>query len=236
MRALDVLTTTTRRIVDVAIVALVVVVLAAIAVAKLPELVGSQTFVVAGGSMMPAIVQGDAVVIEPVAATAIAVDDVVSLRVQPAGTLFTHRVIRITERDGQPWFETKGDANAAPDPSLVPADWIVGRVTTTIPLIGYLIALLSIPSGLVFVLGLGTTLLMVAWLLEMVELRAAARREGGQLVVSDWPAMPPSPGRAERLIHALVEARWTGVYRMVPDRRRRATWRRAPAAKPGKAG
>jgi signal peptidase I len=185
--------------------------------------------------MVPAVGQGDAVVVEPVAATAIAVDDIVSLRVQPAGTLFTHRVIRITERDGEPWFETKGDANPAPDPSLVPADWIVGRVSAIVPTIGYLIALLSIPSGVIFVLGIGTTLLVLAWLLETLEIRAAARRVAGGPVGSGWPAMPPSTGRAERLVHALVDAGRAGVYRMVPDRRRPA-WRRASATRPGKAG
>ena len=47
MRHLGVMATVVRRIVDAIIVALVVAVLLAIAVAKLPELVGARTFVVA---------------------------------------------------------------------------------------------------------------------------------------------------------------------------------------------
>jgi hypothetical protein len=77
-------------------------------------------------------------------------------------------------------------------------------------------------------------MLLLAWLLETLEIRAAARRPVDAPVGSAWPAMLPTNGRAERLIHALVGARLAGVYRMVPDRRR-LTWRRAPTARPGKA-
>ena len=46
-------------------------------------------------------------------------------RRQPAqrtgAAIFTHRIVRIAERAGAIWIETKGDANATADPSLTPA-------------------------------------------------------------------------------------------------------------------
>ena len=225
-----------RRIVDAALVLLVVAVLAAIAIAKLPELAGSQTLLVAGGSLEPALGVGSAVVVEPVAPGDVVVGDIVSLRVRPADTLFTHRVIRIVERDGEPWFETKGDANPTPDPSLVPPGWIVGRVATTIPMIGYLLALLSIPTGAFFILGLGATLLVLAWLLESIEWRGAAdAHRASRRTGSGWPAITPTANPARRVVHTLVERGVTGVHRMVPEGGRRPGWRSAEETKPGKA-
>jgi signal peptidase len=116
--------------------------------------------------MVPAIGVGSAVVVEPVDPASIRVGDVVSLRSGPAQAVFTHRVTRVVDRDGVTWVETKGDANAEPDPSITAATQVIGRVTLTVPGAGSLIALLSTPSGLMFVVSLGLVLLLVGWLIE----------------------------------------------------------------------
>jgi signal peptidase len=221
-----------RVVVDAALVGLVVAVLAAIAVAKLPELGGGRTFVVAGASMEPAIGQGAAVVVDPVAPERIGVGDIITLRVQPRGTLFTHRVMRVVESERGLAFETKGDASPASDPTLVPADWIVGRAVVILPLIGYLIAVLSIPSGVVFVLGLGATLLVLAWLIESLEGRGAARG-ADRPPRADGPMLRPSPDRSAHPVRSFIEAGLASVRRMVPDGRR-SGWRAARSAKPGR--
>jgi hypothetical protein len=72
----------------------------------------------------------------------------------------------VAELDGQVAIETRGDANLTEDPSLTPASAVIGRVTLTIPFAGFLVALLSIPSGVLFVIAIGAVLLLISWLLD----------------------------------------------------------------------
>ena len=158
-----------RRIVDIGLVVVVLVVLLAIGLARGAPLLGRQSIVIGGGSMEPTIGLGSAIVIHAVDPASLMVDDIVSMRVGPAQTTFTHRIVAVVDREDGRWIRTKGDANAAPDPTLVPASAVIGRVELIIPFAGYLLAVLSLPTGVMFVLGLAATLLAVAWLLESVE-------------------------------------------------------------------
>jgi signal peptidase len=162
----DRLATWMRRFLDAVLVLLLSLCLLAIVLARLVPLTGRTTLVVAGSSMVPAIGMGSAVVVEPVDPASIRVGDVVSLRSGPEQAIFTHRVTRVVDRDGAIWVETKGDANAEPDPSITAATEVIGRVAVTVPGAGSLIALLSTPSGLMFVVSLGLFLLLVGWLIE----------------------------------------------------------------------
>ncbi len=155
-----------RRAVDVALVVVVLVALFGVVLGRLVPLTGRTTFVVAGGSMEPTIPLGAAVIVEPVRPADLAVGDIVSLRSGPRQSVFTHRIVRLAELDGQVAIETKGDANQTADPSLTPASSVIGRVAVTIPFAGFLVALLSIPSGVLFVIAIGIVLLLLSWLLD----------------------------------------------------------------------
>jgi signal peptidase I len=74
---------------DAALVLLVALCLLTIALERLVPLTGRTTFVVAGGSMEPAIGIGSAIVVEPVDPHALAVGDVVSLRSGPDRAIFS---------------------------------------------------------------------------------------------------------------------------------------------------
>jgi signal peptidase I len=152
-------------------------------------LVGRQSIVIGGGSMEPAIGLGAAIVVSPVDPAALGVGDVVSLQVGPEGTTFTHRIIALVDRPDGRWIRTQGDANAAPDPTLVPATAVLGRVELVLPLAGYLLALLSLPMGVMFVLGMAATLLAIAWLLESLEPDPRPARRRSPDVLPD-PALP----------------------------------------------
>jgi signal peptidase len=167
----------TRDVCDAALVLLVALSLLTIALGRVLPLTGRTTLAVAGGSMEPAIHLGSAIVVEPVDAHSLAVGDVVSLRSGPNRAVFSHRIIRVVDRDGTVWIETKGDANAAADPSLTPASQVIGRASVTIPGAGYLIALLSSLHGIVFVVSLGLVLILAASLVE--SLVPARRRSAG---------------------------------------------------------
>ena len=156
----------TRRGLDAALVLLVIVSLLTVILARVVPMTGRSTFVVAGGSMAPAISVGSAVIVDPVDPMALAVGDVVSLRSGTERAIFTHRITRVVDHEGTVWIETRGDANASPDPSLTPATDVIGRVTVAVPVAGYAIALVSTVSGIVFVIALGLLMFLVGWVIE----------------------------------------------------------------------
>ena len=158
-----------RRVLDALLLALIVVVLGGVVLGKLVPLTGRQTIVIGGGSMEPAVPLGSAVIIKPVDVAALTVGDIVSLKAGPQNALYTHRIVAVIDRPDGRWVQTKGDANADQDPTLVHASAIVGRAEMVIPLAGYLIVLLSIPAGVLFLIGLAASLLAGAWLLESLE-------------------------------------------------------------------
>jgi signal peptidase I len=126
--------------------------------------------------MEPAIPIGAAVILEQVDPAALAVNDVVSLRSGPGRAVFTHRIVRIVEREDGRWIETKGDANPGSDPSVTPVSAVIGRATLMVPSGGYLLALLSEPAGVLLVLSSGATLMVLGWLFESFEIDRRRRR------------------------------------------------------------
>jgi signal peptidase len=159
-----------RRFLDAVLIALILVVVFGVILAKVVPVSGRQTIIVGGKSMEPAIAMGSAIVVAPVPASELHPGDVVSLRAGDDRALFTHRIVKVFDRPDGVWVRTKGDANEKADPTLVSAADIEGRVEVAIPLAGYLIALLSIPTGVLFLIGLAATLLAAVWLLESLEL------------------------------------------------------------------
>lgn len=221
MRILAGVTTTLRRIVDLGLALLIVIVLMGVILGRGAPLVGRQAVVIGGGSMEPAIGLGAAIVIRPVDPATLAEGDVVSLRVGPQQTTYTHRIVAVIARADGRWIRTKGDANATPDPSLLPASAVIGRVEIVIPLAGYLLALLSQPMGMLFLVGLAATLLAVAWLLESLESepriapsRSPAAPSSARSTVS--PAAGPHPSVRT----------WIELRREI--RRRRERWHVGP--------
>ncbi len=163
-----------RRCLDLLLFALIVVVIFGLVLGKLVPLTGRQTMIVGGASMEPAIGLGAAAIIAPVTADELAIGDIVSLRAGEKNAIFTHRIVSIVDRPDGRWIGTKGDANAEPDPTIVPASSVVGRSELSIPYAGYLLQLMSMPTGVLFLVGLAITLLAAAWLLESLELDRAA--------------------------------------------------------------
>lgn len=163
--------TVLRRLLDGLLFALVAVSLGVLVLGRVVPFTGHSTLIVAGPSMEGSIPMGAAVVLDQVPPSSLAVGDVVSLRSGPERAIFTHRIIRLAERDEGLWLETQGDANATPDPSLTPATAVLGRVAIALPLAGYLLTLYSAPSGILLVISLGLVLLLLGVLLEPRDVR-----------------------------------------------------------------
>jgi signal peptidase len=157
-----------RRLLDVALIALVAIVLGVVLYTSLAQKLGHTVIVIRGASMEPAVPLGSAVDVVPVVPDELQAGDIVTVR-ESNGVLVTHRVSRLVWLDDGLYVETKGDANATPDPVLLPASAISGRVDFIVPAAGYLIDMLGQPSGLIAILGLALTLLLAIWLLEDLE-------------------------------------------------------------------
>lgn len=131
------------------LIVLVGVVLAAV-VSSVPGLVGAdESYVVRSDSMSPAIPAGSVVFVEDVPTERISTGDVITFETgtDAAATRVTHRVVAV-QADGERQFRTKGDANPVRDREPVAADQVVGAVSASLPLIGYLLAFASTDIGL----------------------------------------------------------------------------------------
>jgi signal peptidase len=120
--------------------------LLALALAALGVLTGHRMLVVRSGSMSPAIATGDAIVVEGVPATALAVGEVVTFP-DPTrhGLLVTHRVRAVASEPGHLLFTTRGDANNAAERWSTPDGGRLGRMVLRLPNAGYAIAGLAAP-------------------------------------------------------------------------------------------
>lgn len=173
------LITQLRRSVGLAWFALLFALLGLVGISHLAPLTGHTLVIIRGASMEPAIPLGSLVAMRSVDPQQVGVGDVITIRADN-GVLLTHRVVGAVGSGGERLLQLRGDANASPDAALVPARAVVGGVVLFAPLAGYVLFLLSIPSGVVTCLSLLGLLLLVYWLLEDVELevRAAERRQG----------------------------------------------------------
>jgi len=161
-----------RRALEILLTGYVLVVLGLGIAAHAAPLAGYGLYAVRSASMTPALKVGDLVVEERVDPTTIHVGDVITLATANGATV-THRVETVTPNDAGPVFTTRGDANASPDPVATFAGQVRGRVAWDVPLLGFLLAMVTTPTGLLALFSIGAGLLTAIWILGEHE----ARRE-----------------------------------------------------------
>ena len=154
----------THWILEALLIVLMVGSLSLVGLARFAPALGHPVFIIDSGSMAPTIPVGAAVLLDPGSA-GLRTGDVVTMRTG-SGAIFTHRITRLATLDGVSYMETKGDANATVDPSLTPLDHVMGRVVITLPLVGFIIAWLALPSGMASALLAALTLYVALWLLD----------------------------------------------------------------------
>ena len=94
---------------------------------EVPSVAGTLPLIVLTDSMYPVIESGDLIICHTAEAEEIQVGDVIAF-FDPAGngsSIVTHRVIEVTEKNGEPAWRTKGDNNNAEDRLTVPAEKLV---------------------------------------------------------------------------------------------------------------
>jgi signal peptidase I len=149
---------------------------------------GHPILVVISGSMSPGIKTGDLIFDNGVSATSAAklhAGQIITFYDVPGGhTVITHRIVKVVHRNGQVLYQTKGDANNAPDVSLRQSSQVIGTYAGKVPRGGYFLANLHKP----IVLGL---LLMAPILWFVAEpLRRWAREENEPKDPSDPDGAP----------------------------------------------
>lgn len=146
---------------------LVLWIVAAVAVGvqarRAPErpLLGHLVLVVLSGSMAPTFRAGDLIVdraVTPAAAARLRPGQVITYRLR-GGLLVTHRIVAV--REG-PSYQTRGDANATPDPLPVRPGQVVGVYGWRVPYAGRLVLFVHRPLGAVGLLALPVAVLVGA--------------------------------------------------------------------------
>ena len=118
---------------------------------SVPDVGGWFPLIVLTDSMYPEIQAGDLIVCRTVEAEDVEVGDVISF-FDPAGngvSVVTHRVVQITEQDGEIAWQTKGDANNVEDMDLVPAGNLVGVYRSRLPGAGSVAMFMQTTTGLI---------------------------------------------------------------------------------------
>jgi len=158
---------------------------------SVPTVMGHKVLSVVSGSMEPAIMTGDVIVVKPLGKGEMAQEgDVITYRTREnSNMLITHRVVGIILVNDLPAaYVTKGDANLDQDLSTIALDQVIGRYSWRIPYFGYFSNFMRRPVGIILLVVLPGLVLMgfefrKLWLtfdeLESLE-KAKAALKGGE--------------------------------------------------------
>ena len=103
----------------------------------LPSVFSTGLAIVYSSSMEPAMPKGSLAAMSPVEPASLRVGDIIAYyHPRYPNITVSHRIIEVIDGESL-GFQTKGDANEVPDPFVVPAENVVGRVTWHIPQIGF---------------------------------------------------------------------------------------------------
>lgn len=143
---------------------------------EVPSIGGTFPMIVLTDSMYPVIQSGDLIICHTAEAEEIVVNDVICF-FDPAGngsTVVTHRVIQVTEENGDIAFRTQGDNNNTADKLLVPADDLIGTYEKRIPGMGNIAMFMQSTAGLIICVIL-PIILLVAY--DMIRRRRYEKRK-----------------------------------------------------------
>jgi signal peptidase len=130
---------------------LIVLVTLLLIVSVLPITGNFKILTVLSGSMEPKIHTGSIVVVKP--ESNYRVGDIITFgKISKTQVPTTHRIADIKLQEGKPVYITKGDANNSADMKEVLSSEVVGRVSFTIPYVGYAVDFAKKPFGFMVVI------------------------------------------------------------------------------------
>ncbi len=124
---------------------------------------GYKPFLVQSGSMEPAIMTGDVIVIQT--QNNYVINDVITFR-NNSDRVVTHRIVAVERVNGVK-YSTKGDANRTGDEDIISNEQVVGKVILVIPRLGYLVAFSKSSRGLIILLLVPAAIFILDELLKI---------------------------------------------------------------------
>jgi len=122
-------------------------------------------------SMVPTLRVGDVVVVSRVDVDSISTGPdgtiIAFIRPEEPNDIIVHRAYDKLTVSGRVYFRTMGDNNPSPDPWLVPADLVVGRVVLKIPLFGYTILIFKTIPGIAGLIALASAVVLADSMIPM---------------------------------------------------------------------
>ena len=112
------------------------------------SILGFRQYIVATGSMEPKYNVGDLIIIKETPEEEIKIGDIINYISENGADTITHRVTDIIEKDGQTYYQTKGDNNNTEDPELVKYRQVKGKLVFKISKLGTIITNLLTGTGI----------------------------------------------------------------------------------------
>ncbi|HLN18615.1 MAG TPA: signal peptidase I [Patescibacteria group bacterium] len=131
-----------------------------------------KVYTVQSGSMEPAIHTGSLIFVKP--ETDYNTGDIITRRTNDPKVTITHRIVSKEEINGQIAFETKGDANNAPDGEKFTIEGIVGKVIAKIPYLGFPVSYAKTTQGLILIVIIPAVIIIYD---EMNKIKAEIRKK-----------------------------------------------------------
>lgn len=129
-------------------------------------------YVIMSGSMEPTIMTRDAIVTKRIEDVNLKVGDIITYKSEDPyfyGIMITHRVVGITEENGETKYITKGDNNATNDRLPVKADQIYGKVVMVIPKIGYIQTFLATSYGWIIAVVIPCLWIIISDIVKLIK-------------------------------------------------------------------
>jgi signal peptidase I len=123
-----------------------------------------QSFVVQSGSMEPAIMTGDIIIVQ--SQTEYFVNEVITFNSNDR--VITHRIVEKDTQAEPIYYSTKGDANRTGDDDLIKEDQIIGKVILTLPRLGFFVAFSQSRSGLIVMVLIPVIILILDKLIKIL--------------------------------------------------------------------
>ena len=134
-------------------------------------------YVVLSGSMEPALYTGSLAFVRQIEPADVAGGDIITFSSpNDPDRLTTHRVVGINEDNGLS-FITRGDANEVNDPNPVAEEQLVGRVSGSIPYLGYVFGFAQTREGLFLLIFVPGLLILLFELRKLVLYMVETKKE-----------------------------------------------------------
>jgi len=134
---------------------------------EVPSFFGWKPFIVLSGSMESQIMTGDVAVVKEIDTKNLKVGDVIAFK-DNDNIVTTHRIIEITEVDGETRYITKGDNNNTKDSGYVLQNQIEGIFKFRVGRLGNLALFIQTPIGMVVCISIPLIMLV---LIQVVDSR-----------------------------------------------------------------